>query len=182
MRPHLALALAVGALAHAASATTLVRRSDEDLAQSARAIVRGVVLERTTAYRRGPVPVFTDVSVEVLEVLKGQVDDPVLHVALPGGEVDGHAYQVAGTPDLTPGLEVVLFLTRLAGGEWIPLGFAQGSRRLATDPATGAQHVHRMEHDVSFVTPSGAPAQALRAAPPSWASFRRQLKQWAGQP
>jgi hypothetical protein len=183
MRPHLALAILVGVLLQSgAAATTLVRLSDQELARAARVILRGVVLERTSAYRAGPIPVFTDVALEVLEVLKGEVEDPVLHLALPGGQVDGHAYQVAGTPDLRPGLEVVVFLTRLPRGEWVPLGFTQGTRRLVTDPATGALQVRRMDRGVTLVPRAGAAHQGLRAAPSDWSGFRRQVREWARTP
>ena len=179
MRFFVGMALLTWALVAPAGATTQVARSDQDLAGAARVILRGVVLERTSAYRAGPVPVFTDVSVEVLEVLKGDLADPVLHLALPGGEVDGHAYQIAGTPDLHPGLEVVLFLTRLSTGEWIPLGFSQGARRLVSDPVTGVLRVRRMDHGVRLVAPAGAARQGLGTAPEDWTSFRNQIREWA---
>lgn len=180
MRPHhLVLALLAGALLESVGATTLVRMSDQDLARAARGIVRGVVLERTTAFRSGPLPVFTDVSIEVQEILKGDFVDPVLHLALPGGQVDGRVYQVAGSPDLKPGLEVVVFLTRLASGEWVPLGFSQGTRRLVSDPVTGALQVQRMDQGVTLVSPAGTTRQGLGVAPTDWAGFRSRVREWA---
>lgn len=164
--PPLALALAclaAGAAGSPARATSLVRMDEASLARGADWIVRGTVLSSESAYREGAVPVFTDVVLEAFEVLKGELAEPLVHLSLPGGELDGLRYEVAGTPRLAPGDEVVVFLVRLPSGERTLLGFSQGSYRLFLDPVTGSTLAARSTAEALLVSPArpGASRQAM---------------------
>lgn len=161
-------------------ATSLVRLDEATLATRADLIVRGVVLASQSAYRSGAIPVFTDVTLEVFEVLKGSHTEPLLHVALPGGDLDGRSFRIAGTPSFSQGEEVVLFLLDLPSGERTLLGFTQGKFRLEVDPATGLTQAVQDPTDVELVTPvapNQSSVQALKAANLSfeWGSFRRRI-------
>lgn len=180
--PRVLAALLLMVLAPCLPATSLVLLDEATLTQRADRIVRAVVLSSRSAYRSGAVPVFTDVALEVAEVLKGDGGEPVIHVALPGGELDGRAYRVPGTPAFHPGEEVLVFLVQLSTGEETVLGFGQGKYRLEVDPDTGLTMASRRRDHLNLVPrdlPNRTQAQALRAASDDylqWDVFRRRLK------
>jgi hypothetical protein len=69
----------------AASATTLVRLSFDELAQRATAITRVRCLGSASVWRNGEI--WTDTEFEVLEISKGTMPG-IVRISLPGGRVD----------------------------------------------------------------------------------------------
>lgn len=163
-------------------ASSVVALSQDQLIDTADWIVHGVVLSSESAYRGGAMAVFTDVTVEVTEVLKGTWEQPILHVALPGGELDGRTISVAGTPHFTPGEEICVFLRDLGNGERTTVGLAQGKLRIVPDPATGVAMVVPDQTALNRVpprVPNQTAAQALTASASSvrdWGSLRRHIR------
>lgn len=177
------LAAILGLLATAGlKASTAILLTEDQMVDRADLIVRGVVLSVESAVRDRGVPVFTDVAVEVIEILKGVHPDPILHLALPGGELDGRVYQVAGTPTFKPGEEVVLFLVTLKTGERTVIGLRQGKYTLRADPATGQLTVERSLaglHTVPVPKPGQTTSQALKASAAdreAWDLLRQRIR------
>lgn len=173
------------ALAAGAGATSMVLLSEDDLIDRADLVVHGTVLSSESAYRSGAIHIFTDVVIEVDEVLKGAFADPVLHVAMPGGEMDGKALTISGTPAFHPGERVCVFLVRLPDQSYTTIGISQGKFTLSEDPATGLTTARQAGggHRVPVNTPGRTTAQALRAAMPAatdWDVFRRRIRDRVG--
>jgi len=125
-------------LAAAASATTLVRLSFDDLADKATAITRARCFGSVSLWRNGEI--WTDTEFEVLEVSKGTTAG-ILHISLPGGRVDHMQSHVDGVPVFRAGEEVYLFLWRGRGPGTYVLGWAQGTFRITRDVNSGVDRV-----------------------------------------
>jgi hypothetical protein len=123
-------------LAGTSRATQLVPLTEADLVAQSSLIVIGRCTEVRSAWegRR----LMTLATVAVREVLKGE-RHPQVTVVIPGG-VDAErsvAAVVAGTPQLAPAEEVVLFLTARPGerDRYTVTGWAQGKLAIAKDAA-----------------------------------------------
>jgi len=138
-------------VAAAASATTLVRLSFDDLADKATAITRARCVGSMSVWRNGEI--WTDTEFEVLEVSKGTAAG-VLRISLPGGRVDHVQSQVDGVPVFRAGEEVYLFLWRGRGPGTYVLGWTQGTFRITRDANS---RVARVTQD-SAATPIFDPA------------------------
>lgn len=167
-------------------ASSVALLTESTLVDASGIIVRASVLSSETRFRSGPVGIYTDVTLDILEVLKGSHSEPTLHVALPGGEIDGRRIHVSGVPAFVPGEEVVVFLGKLGNGQWTPLGLGQGKYRLEVDTSTGLTLATRDTAHLGLVIPSlpgRTRAQALRAAASNqenWDLFRRRILQRVG--
>src|SRR5260221_1986619 len=113
-------------LAAAASATTLVRLSFDDLVEKATAVTRARCVDSISVWRNGEI--WTDTEFEVLEVSKG-TSAGVLRISLPGGRVHHVPSHVDGVPVFRPGEEAYLFLWRGRGPGTFVLGLTQGTFR-----------------------------------------------------
>ena len=138
--------LVLGAAASSATAETSRLWSEEQLARSAVLIVIG----HTTAVEVGRDPVttwiYTYVTVEVSEVLKGPVDLDVLVVKQAGGVIGAEGLTVSGQAQFAPGEDVLLFLdVRPRDGTLYPSAFWQGKWTVGVDTATGARAVMRSD-------------------------------------
>lgn len=165
------------------AAATVVPVSEDQLTDRADLIVHGTVVSSGTAYRTGStVRVFTEVELEVHEVLKGAYAGSLLTLAMPGGVHGSHVVHVPGTPRFTPGEQVCVFLAAMPDGLWTTLGISQGKFRLMPDPATGLLVAQQAEGARSS-SPGGlrTGAHALRVGEASdWASFRRRIRSRSG--
>jgi len=91
-------------------------------------VVRGEVQTLQT-FRESSGRLVTEAVVQVRESLQGDAPETV-SVLWPGGELDGQGQRVPGTPDLTRGQEVVLFLARPGPpslvARYLPVALAAG--------------------------------------------------------
>lgn len=106
-----AVALAVG-LAVPVSATTLLRRSLDELVASNRTIVVGEVVDARSYWNQEHTFILTDVRIKADDVLKGALPGREVTVTLMGGRVGGLTTLIVGGPELVPGRSYVLFLDR----------------------------------------------------------------------
>ncbi len=124
---------------------------------------------------------FTDVELEILEVIRGPARPGHHILRLPGGTgADGIALTVPGMPRFAPGEEVVVFLEKSAHGH-VPCGLEQGVWRVqraadgtatATQSTTGLQLMARnadgrlkaIEGHPGQVMPLDALLRGIRAA------------------
>ncbi|MCA1582398.1 MAG: PKD domain-containing protein [Acidobacteria bacterium] len=153
--------------------------SDAELAHKSPVIVRAEVLSARVAHAPigGADGLFTVTSLRVLESLKGSdlSAGDVFQVTLPGGVDAGTALWIPGTPELSPGGEAVLFLSRrvAAGSHYALTEFGLSKFDLVRDRAGRAFAVRPVFSDDEddrasrrrIVLPASAessPARSLR--------------------
>lgn len=87
----------------------------QDLTNGADSIIVGTVLERSSYWNNDEhARIFTSVTLQVGEGLKGSVNQDRITVTSPGGEVDEIGQWVSDMPSFNQGEEVVIFLKRLS--------------------------------------------------------------------
>jgi len=129
----LVLALPVLLTAAAASASTVLSATVEELARSADLVVRGTVEGRESRFTANQRRIFTTLRVRSTAAWKGSAV-PVVEVEIPGGTVGDVTQRVSGVATFDDGEEVVLFLRR-AGATYGVMGLSQGKFRVEGDAA-----------------------------------------------
>ena len=128
------LVLAAGALLVAAAvhATSIVPPENlGELARTSDAVVLAVAGTSGTV-QRGPL-LFTITSFRVIRTVAGPLEVRERFSAeVPGGELDGIAWLVPGSPRFEPGRVYLLFLSQKPTGEWLPRMLAYGILRRVT--------------------------------------------------
>ncbi len=127
-----------------ASATTVIPPSFDSLVAQADYVVRGVVKSVTTEWRvdGGGRHIFTKVTVDVREVIKGHPPTPLVLDVL-GGRIGKDELVVEGAPTFSVGDDEILFVHG-NGRQFIPLvAIMYGQFLVARDSATGQDFVHR---------------------------------------
>lgn len=102
-------------LAVAASATTIVMPTDEQLVAKSPLIIEAHVVDSIAVDRNGAI--WTETTLAVEKVLKGSASGE-LKVAEIGGELDGRITKIFGAPEYTPGQRVLAFLTPTPRGDY----------------------------------------------------------------
>jgi hypothetical protein len=144
-----------------------------DLAGRSDLVVRGRVAGVQVRWSSsGRLPV-TVVELEILEVLEGHLPPfRVVTVTQPGGQKDGVGLDYAGRPRFQIGEETVLFLSRRAGGRFIPVGLAQG--KFGVEPP-GPSGERALSRDLRGVSLTPAPGEIVPPVPANLGELRRQL-------
>ena len=126
-------------------ATTLERLSLADMISKSTAIVHAKATGSYTAFRGGDI--YTYYQFQVSQTLKPagppiiQSPSGGLQVAVPGGAAQGIRQTVPGAPNISIGVDYVLFLwtnASSASGLTQIIGLSQGLFRMTTDPAGNA--------------------------------------------
>lgn len=120
-----------------ASAMTIVPMTDEDLAVSSRAIVEGRVVDAEPVWNHDRGAVFTYVTVDVERVYKGDVPPGLLVLRQLGGRTGRHATEIDGSPELTAGERVLLFLNTDDEGAVHIAHLSLGHYEIVFDPVSG---------------------------------------------
>ena len=102
---------AIVSLAAPASATSLMRRGIESLTRDNERVVQASVLEIHSYWNAGHTFILTDVRVRPSQSFKGDATDDLSFTVM-GGTVGTTTTLIVGGPDLAPGSEYVLFLSR----------------------------------------------------------------------
>lgn len=127
------------------SATSVVLPSDDAMVIGARGIVRGSVLAIHSQLAAPGTDIFTYVTVDVSEVLKGAIPAGKLMLKQPGG-VYGERHSVFyGSPQFTVGEEVLLFLDTWADGSLRVHQMFLGKFSISEERGTGRRFVQRGE-------------------------------------
>jgi hypothetical protein len=140
-------------LAAALPGATLEKLSFEDMTAKATSIVRAKI--GPGSGRQHGALVYTHHTISVLESWKGPAATSI-DVVVPGGQVGRLQQTVAGSPVLTAGSELVLFLWKSPRGLTHVIGLTQGVFQLERD-ATGAVILSRGPTSSTMVTASGRP-------------------------
>ena len=99
----------------AAGATTIVMPTDEQLIAKSPVIVEGTVLSSQAVDRGGVI--WTETRLAVAKTLKGSAREEIT-LAHPGGELGERITMIYGTPELTAGERVLLFLEQTPRGDY----------------------------------------------------------------
>jgi hypothetical protein len=124
------------------AAITVLPLSEEEITKRAMLIVMGEVRSVESRFDEKHQTIYTYVTLEATRVLKGQLAGSEVVVRQMGGEAGGETVAVPGSPEYTPGDEVLLFTGPLGDtGYWGVLGIFYGKYDILRDPATGARYV-----------------------------------------
>lgn len=128
-------AAAVAALCLAtvpALASTFLKVDVPALVGMSHAVVHARVLQVDSAWNAEGSMIFSNVTLQVVRVLRGQPADTIV-VRVPGGTVNGFTAEMEGAPQFTPGEEVVTFIGRWKDGVPMIAGYEQGVSRVTPD-------------------------------------------------
>jgi hypothetical protein len=144
--------LTLGLCAVALPAATLERLSLNDMITKSTAIVRGKVLNSSTAMS-GAV-IYTHYRIQVSETLKGMAVGTV-DVQFPGGVANNLRQSFAGVPQFQPGDEFVFFLWTGKSGATQVVGLTQGLFSVAEDGTADPLTTRNASHEVMLDRASG---------------------------
>ncbi|HKG23145.1 MAG TPA: putative Ig domain-containing protein [Blastocatellia bacterium] len=122
---------------------TVVIPSDEEMVVGARAIVRARVLATSSGPDEEKAAVYTYVTLQVEEVLKGRVVAGRVVLKEPGGEFAGRGTIVYGSPRFDPGESVLLYLDSWPDGSLRVHQMYLGKFSILKDPGTGLETIVR---------------------------------------
>ncbi|MEA2336374.1 MAG: hypothetical protein QOE82_381, partial [Thermoanaerobaculia bacterium] len=131
-------------LASAASATTIILPTDEQLIRKSPVIVEGTIISSTPVLRGNGI--WTETKLAVDRTIKGDVSGEVV-IREVGGEIDGHITKIFGSPEYAAGQRVMAFLTPTSRGDYQTVDLfvgkfseeraVNGRRLLVRDDAAG---------------------------------------------
>ncbi len=137
------LVLWLGMTIRPVEATRFVRLTIEELARDANAVVHGRVMA-LECQRDGQGRIFTRVELSVQDVWKGPITGGSCTVVSGGGALGETVVRAVGQPEYAVGDEVVAYLVRGVGGDWVTLGMDQGRFRVTRDDRSGRCWVHNL--------------------------------------
>jgi len=89
-------------------------QSTEQLVENSSDVIRGKVLSQISQWDETHTYIYTDVSIEITEIVLGSVTKgTTISVYIPGGVVNDTGLRVEHSPEFEDGEEVILFLTEL---------------------------------------------------------------------
>jgi hypothetical protein len=123
-----------------ADATTVIRRSTEELTVLSEFVVEGTVTDVEARWRDDHKFVYTYVTIEVEEVMKGRLGESTIVLEELGGTANGVTATVEGVPVFEAGERVIVFLD-VVEDAYRCHGFAQG--KFTVQDARGGRVVSR---------------------------------------
>ena len=162
-----------------AGATTVVSRTESQMAHHATAIVRAKVISVQARWHSDNI-IVTDVVLEALNVLKWDESfkkrTSLFKMVLLGGTIGGKTLKVPGTSHYTPGEEVVVFF-ETGAGEFVEMGVGAGKYSIhrGGDKAIISRSLSGVA--MATVTDKAATLTAapLKAAPELLSDFERRI-------
>ncbi len=139
--------LSVLFITRSTQATTAVMLTDEDLITSSRVILTGEVKAVKSRWDANNERIYTDVKVQVDEVLKGQIQGGFVVFKQLGGTVGDDTSVVFGAPEYKRGQRVLLFLNTAGDGTLRVAHLFQGNYNIIEDKETGNARVERKTDD-----------------------------------
>jgi hypothetical protein len=153
-------------------ATTLARLDLSQLARAADAVARVRCTDAASYLERGSV--WTRTHFTVIEALKGAPPSQIT-VRLPGGRSGHIVVSIEAVPRFRPGEEGVLFLEKLATGDYSVTAWALGAFRIRRNERTGEETVTQDSSAMAVFDPSSRRfvTDGIRDLP--LGEFRRRL-------
>jgi 5-hydroxyisourate hydrolase-like protein (transthyretin family) len=102
----------------------------EVLADAADSVVVGQVDSQVSRWNEEHTRIFTYVTVQVEDSLKGAINDRTITIAVPGGKAEGITQVVSETPSFNNGERMVVLLSRLEDKTYEVYGFNKGKYTL----------------------------------------------------
>ncbi|HEV8660971.1 MAG TPA: PKD domain-containing protein [Thermoanaerobaculia bacterium] len=146
------------AIAAAASATTIVMPSDEQLIQKSPVIVRGMVVSSEPVERGGAI--WTETVLQIDETLKGNVGATVTIREI-GGMIGNRITKIFGAPEYATGEHVLAFLTPTPRGDYQTIDLFVGK---FSERSVKGQRLWRRDADETNVTLVDAQFQPIESA------------------
>ena len=177
------VALALVVMAAGLEASTVRRLTLDEMAVRADQIFTGEVVGIASQLNPRRTGIFTFVTIEVDEYLKGGRRS-LLTLRFLGGEAEGYRLVVPGSPVFHLGEEVLVFSDGGAGRIPTVLGMAAGKFTVGRDPETGDRVLRRSLagltfHDADGVPP--APGVAVSAGSVPLEEVRRAVREALAQ-
>ncbi len=113
-------------------AMVVVPAEFNEMVTASQTIVQGRIVDVRSYETAGRKTIESLVTVQVVDAIKGQ-PGATAYFKLPGGQVGRYRRVMVGTPQFTPGDEVVLFLKGSAPAVPMPFGLTQGVYRVSRD-------------------------------------------------
>jgi len=89
-------------------------QSTEQLVENSSDVIRGRVISQISLWNETHTMIYTDVTIEITEILLGSVaEGATISVYIPGGVVNDTGLRVEHAPEFEDGEDVILFLTEL---------------------------------------------------------------------
>ena len=131
-----------------AQAVVMIPLNLDKLTQKADIIVLGHCIDKQV-YESGKM-IWTEYTIRVYEVLKGDAKIKEVKVRQPGGEVGERGIKVSGTVSFLPLEESLLFLKKTSSGAYQPVGWAQGKFKLYYDEKTKKKYARQELGGIAF--------------------------------
>ena len=177
----LSLALATEAFpVPEATATIVVPMSDRDLTESAVAVVIGDVTAIESHWNPTDQQISTYVTLDVVEVLRGDVGTGPVTLRQMGGRVGNVDAWVDGSPEFAVGERVLLFLRTNPDGTLRVAHLHQGRFSVLSDAYSGQAYAHRPAAPRG-VHVLGAPGTTPTDAVHELETFKRRIRGFARQ-
>ena len=126
----------------AASGTTMIELSLEDLSRKADVIFIGRCVGRSVDFSEDGRLIYTDYTFQVTRVVKGGAGSEVV-VRQPGGEIGDIGMRMVGAARFLPFEEALVFTGQGSGGVRGLIGLAQGKFRVITEDESGVKYAVR---------------------------------------
>ncbi len=145
LRRRLACVVVAGALVFVAMsvhATSVAKLTDPDLVRLSSVVAEGRVLEVRSGWTPDRTRIFTTVTIQITNQIKGaRPQNGRLVVNMLGGRVGDVVMEIIGQPTFTTGENVIVFLDATRP-QYTPItGLFQGKLTVEQDPGTGALNV-----------------------------------------
>ncbi len=137
----------------AAWTTSLAPLSLEQLTAAARVVARARCLGNYSRWENGEI--WTDTTFRVLSHNKGYLPEEIV-VRQPGGKFQRLHSHVEGAPEFRPGEEVYLFLSAHPSGQFLIVGWAQGTFRIRRDLRSGGETVTQDSAETPVFDPASS--------------------------
>jgi Putative Ig domain./Matrixin. len=141
----LALLITLASSARTGRGKTAEFTADDDLITGARAIVIGKVLSLACRLDAEQDRIFTYVTLNVEETLKGEINERRIVLKEEGGEVAGQGSIIFGTPQFARGERVLLYLDTWRDGSLRVHQMSFGKLTIVEDSASGQPSVVRAD-------------------------------------
>jgi len=115
--------------------------STDDLTRQADIVVVGKVAGIRAEWNKEKTRIFTTVTVEVGEMLKGKGGESTVTIQTPGGEVDGVGEVYSHTARFAKDEDVVVFAEKDKSGNLRVAGGSEGKIAIRKDESTGRRRV-----------------------------------------
>lgn len=133
------MAVVTSGIASPTQASSFIQLDVPALSQRSESVVQGRVTHMESAWNASRTMVYTYVTLEVSQTLKGPARQTI-EVRVPGGRVDGFIVRAVGTAHFHMNQDVLAFISRWSDGTPRVTGYHQGLSQVVRD-IRGTMHL-----------------------------------------